>query len=105
MFEYDGFCGVTTLVSHGFAFQKWGCGLPDRIFGRRRADSNRWCSFCRAVPYHLATSPGMGAGAGDRTRDFLLGKEMLYHLATPASQLLSHDKVTPSKMNCQQPWN
>src|SRR5579885_1058773 len=24
---------------------------------RRRADSNRWCSFCRAVPYHLATSP------------------------------------------------
>src|SRR6266699_3009355 len=23
MLEYDGFCGVTTLVSHGFAFQKW----------------------------------------------------------------------------------
>ena len=36
-------------------------------------------SFCRAVPYHLATSPGRGAGDGDRTRDFLLGKEMLYH--------------------------
>src|SRR5579859_3692408 len=28
-----------------------------RLVGRRRADSNRWCSFCRAVPYHLATSP------------------------------------------------
>src|SRR6266567_2986248 len=28
-----------------------------RFSGRRRADSNRWCSFCRAVPYHLATSP------------------------------------------------
>src|SRR6266702_5552048 len=27
------------------------------ILWRRRADSNRWCSFCRAVPYHLATSP------------------------------------------------
>ena len=23
--------------------------------------------------------PGKGAGDGDRTRDFLLGKEMLYH--------------------------
>src|SRR5579859_7916728 len=33
MFEHDGFCGVTTLVSHGFVFQKWGCGLPDHILG------------------------------------------------------------------------
>src|SRR5216684_5915260 len=32
---------------------------------RRRADSNRWCSFCRAVPYHLATSPGT-EGSGRR---------------------------------------
>src|SRR5258708_40343233 len=28
-----------------------------RLVRRRRADSDRWCSFCRAVPYHLATSP------------------------------------------------
>src|SRR5260370_39833305 len=41
-----------------------------RIVGRRRADSNRWCSFCRAVPYHLATSPGTeGSGRrGSNTR-------------------------------------
>jgi hypothetical protein len=34
----------------------------------------------RALPLgDVATLEGMGAGDGDRTRDFLLGKEMLYH--------------------------
>src|SRR5713226_3041268 len=33
---------------------------------RRRADSNRWCSFCRAVPYHLATSPEIHKRDGER---------------------------------------
>jgi hypothetical protein len=28
---------------------------------------------------HAAFCPEKGAGDGDRTRDFLLGKEMLYH--------------------------
>ena len=28
---------------------------------RRGSESNRRCSFCRAVPYHLATPPSVGA--------------------------------------------
>ena len=71
---------------------------------RRRPDLNRGWSFCRALPYHLATAPDVtpgillrhpqervglrahflreeevGAGNGIRTRDFDLGKVALYH--------------------------
>src|SRR5437764_14785324 len=66
-FEYYGLNGVTALLSHGDTLKVNRCiemikrrdlRIKSRLFlWRRRADSNRWCSFCRAVPYHLATSP------------------------------------------------
>ena len=60
---------------------------------RRRPESNRCSSFCRAVPNHSATSPytcagrlhpvrpGLGAEDGARTRDLNLGKVALYQLS------------------------
>src|SRR5712691_2442617 len=57
-FEDNGFGGVTVLLSHGRVSQERGHNFVDMGQSRRRrADSNRWCSFCRAVPYRLATSP------------------------------------------------
>src|SRR5437764_13477248 len=66
--EYYSFNRVAALLSHGDTLKVNRCNNNDKkrrdlriksrlILWRRRADSNRWCSCCRAVPYHLATSP------------------------------------------------
>src|SRR5437660_5088617 len=58
--EGDSLGGITTLMSHGeyqYYYLEKRRDQEITSVRRRRADSNRWCSFCRAVPYHLATSP------------------------------------------------
>ena len=44
---FEGFCPTEPTI---FRKMNW----------RRGSESNRRCSFCRAVPYHLATPPSVG---------------------------------------------
>ncbi len=51
---------------------------------RRRPESNWGWSFCRALPYHLATSPGSLSGWRESNPRVNLGKVAGYHYITPA---------------------
>ena len=66
-----------------------------------------WCYYCnftvtsrKALTFlwGLLSSSSVGAGDEDRTRDPLLGKQMLYHWATPAqSQSISEHLIAVRK--------
>src|SRR5260221_13702925 len=66
--------------------------------GRRRADSNRWCSFCRAVPYHLATSPEKPMSNGERETGI---EPATFSLARRCSTTESLPLTLPCFRNCK----
>ena len=86
-----GFEPVTSSASRKRSSPELSAPVP--MHARRRPESNRCSSFCRAVPNHSATSPytcagrfdpvrpGLGAEDGTRTRDLNLGKVALYQLS------------------------
>ena len=89
-----GFEPVTSSASRKRSSPELSAPIP--LHARRRPESNRCSSFCRAVPNHSATSPcrrkawagrcgpaqpGLGAEDGARTRDLNLGKVALYRLS------------------------
>ena len=74
------FKSLASAISPHRLMKKGSCAARTFIW-RHHPDLNWGLSFCRALPYHLAMVPYLGAGDGTRTRGLRLGKATLYQLS------------------------
>ena len=74
------FKSLASAISPHRLMKKGSCAARTFIW-RHHPDLNWGLSFCRALPYHLAMVPYVGAGDGTRTRGLRLGKATLYQLS------------------------